>query len=144
MNHRGHLRLQAGFTDSPSQTPFCRTRSFHLRTHSVSGHKQWLISAAQLVQEGVGHFLTPCPQFTCKQTDTRTFSVTLRDLVRLVGNEASLFLGPAPTVGERVDGLAGVVERRQTGALGLCGAPPMQCCWQGGRPLVGQPQTFPF
>lgn len=57
-----------------------------------------------------------------------------------VGNVGDLF----PTVGERVDGLAGVVERRQTGALGLSGAPPLQRRWQGGGPLVGHPQALPF
>lgn len=76
--------------------------------------------------------------------NTCTFNVTRRDLVRLVANIADPVPGPVPTVGERVDGLAGIVERGQTGALGLSGAPPLQRRWQGGRPLVGHTQTLPF
>lgn len=76
--------------------------------------------------------------------ETHVFNVAPRDLVSVKGDGADPSPGPVPTVGERVDGLAGVVERGQTGALGLSGAPPLQGCWQGGRPLVGQPETLPF
>lgn len=43
------------------------------RTYSVSRHEQRLISAAQLVQESVGQFLTASPQFTYTVPHTLLF-----------------------------------------------------------------------